>query len=141
MDSELLLAQKELLQSEDALVVVKCGEVVYRAQGNGISPLFQAVTEHPSVLEGAVLADRVIGRGAALLVLFGGVRAVFAQVFSQRACELLDGQVDYSYERVVPVILSRTGSDICPIEALVEHVTDPAVGYWLIGDFLKRLKG
>lgn len=140
MNMDLSLARKELVQGQDALVVVKSGEVVHRASGKGINPLFRAVTEHSALLQDSVLSDRVIGRGAALLVRFGGIRAVFAEVFSERACELLDGKVDYLYEHKVPVILSRTGSDLCPVEALTENIHDPEIGYQLIEEFLKRPK-
>lgn len=138
MKEDLLLAQKELESGKDTLIVVKSGKVVHRTNGKGITPLFDAVTLYPTQLKDAILADTVLGSGAALLVLYGGLKAVFAEVISQKACELLDGKVDYSYKQKVPVILCETGDGTCPVEALTENVYDPERGYILIKNFLKK---
>ena len=42
---------------------------------SGVADLFALVTDNPSFLDGASVADRVIGRGAALLLVLGRVWA------------------------------------------------------------------
>ena len=83
------------------------------------------------------MADRVIGRGAALLMVKGGVREVFAYVISQPALDILrEADIPTSFATLQPNIINRTGTDICPIEKLTVATTDPDEAYRLIGDFL-----
>ena len=71
----------------NVLVDEGCRGVVRSVQGElrtfsrrGVADLFSLVADEPDFLRGASVADRVIGRGAALLLVKGGAREVYAQV-------------------------------------------------------------
>ncbi|MBR5333913.1 MAG: DUF1893 domain-containing protein [Alistipes sp.] len=85
----------------------------------GVKDLHNLLTTEPEVLNGAMLADKVVGKGAAALMVAGGVEWVYAEVISQYALELLTkNNITTEYGGVVTNIINRTGTDICPVEKL-----------------------
>ena len=57
----------------------------------GVADLFRLLREEPQLLRGAFIADKVVGKGAAALMVLGGVEGLFADVVSRPALELLAG--------------------------------------------------
>lgn len=109
--------------------------VEFRRQG--VVDLFTLVTSHPEFLRGGMLADRVVGRGAALLAVYGGVSEVFAYVMSESALRVLNAfDVKASYARLQPHIVNRTGDGICPVELLTAEVDSPREAVAVVGRFL-----
>jgi hypothetical protein len=89
------------------------------------------------VLEGAFVADRVIGRGAALLLVMGHVSQVFAQLISEQAVQVLQAaEIAVDYDTVVPNIINRDGTDICPVEKLTMNISEPEIAFEIIREFL-----
>ncbi|MCQ2266113.1 MAG: DUF1893 domain-containing protein [Bacteroidaceae bacterium] len=103
----------------------------------GVRDLYELLTTEPQALRGAQLADRVIGRGAALLLVRGGVREVYAHVMSQGALAVLrDAGIQTSYASLQPYIINRAGTGMCPVEQLTQNTTSPDEAYQCIGRFL-----
>ena len=76
--------------------------------------------------EDAALADKVIGRAAALLARLMGVRALYAPVISRGALEELNrAGIDAGCETTVEAIRNRAGTGLCPMEQLSKGVTEP----------------
>lgn len=111
---------------------------VIRFTHRGVADLFSLVTENPSFLDGASVADRVIGRGAALLLVLGGVANVYAQVISKGVLGVLSrAGISVSYGTVVPHIINRAGTGICPVEQLTAQTDSPEEAYVLIKQFIE----
>ena len=129
---------KRMLERDDVRGVVRSADGLLRIfHRQGVIDLFELLTNEPQLLEGACVADRVIGRGAALLMVKGGVREVFAYVMSEPALEVFRrAGIPTTYASLQPNIINRTGTDICPIEKLTAATTDPEEAYRLIGIFL-----
>ena len=135
---------KELI---NVLVDEGCRGVVRSVQGElrtfsrrGVADLFSLVADEPDFLRGASVADRVIGRGAALLLVKGGAREVYAQVISSGALEVLRSVgIETSFDKEVPNIINRTGTDICPVEKLTASTSSPAEAYERIKQFLDSM--
>lgn len=105
---------------------------------SGVADLFALVTDDPSFLDGASVADRVIGRGAALLLVLGGVAKVYAKVISSGALEVLRrAGVEVAYGESVPCIINRAGTGVCPVEQLTAATSSPDEAYRLIGGFIE----
>ena len=68
-------------------VIVQNGNVRL-CHEHGIKDLYQILKEEPEVLLGATVADKVIGKGAAALMILGGVKEVYADVISRPALKL-----------------------------------------------------
>lgn len=69
------------------------------------------------MLDGASIADKVIGKGAAALMIAGCVKEVYADVISEAAMELFGRYgITVSYDKKVAHIINRRGDGICPVE-------------------------
>ena len=133
---------KEMLRREDVRGVVRSASGRLREfRRQGVIDLFQLLSDEPAFLQGASMADRVVGRGAALLMVKGGVKEVFAFVLSQPALDVLrQAGITISYDTLQPNIINRTGTDICPVEKLTADTTNPDEAFRLIGNFLNGTK-
>ncbi len=124
-----IILAKELLEKEDyALVLVKEGKVLFTSRERGIKPMYILVKEMKEISEGASIADRVIGRGAALLSSYLKISEVYGQVMSQEAIKVFeDANIDYGFEEVCKRIKNRDKTDLCPIEKLSLGIKDPII--------------
>lgn len=85
----------------------------------GVKDLYRLVKEQPEELAGAFVADKVIGKGAAALLVLGKVDEVFAEVISAPALALLETYgIEVGYTDCVPNIINRSHTGICPVEEL-----------------------
>jgi len=113
------LAKKLLNDEEKALVIVKDGKVLYSSEGKGIKPLYLALIELKDQLQGSSVADKVIGRAAAMICQHAGIKEVHAKLISEKAIDVLKNtSIAYEYEIMVPYIKNRDLSGMCPIESL-----------------------
>ena len=129
---------KQMLSRDDVrgVLLTRDGEVV-EFNNPGVKDLYGLVSARPHALDGACVADRVIGRGAALLLALGKVREVYAQVISSPAVKVLeDARITVDFGTMVPYIINRDGTDICPVEKLTMNISDPEEAYGKIKEFL-----
>lgn len=111
--------------------------IVFRRRG--VVDLFDAVTSHPDFMRGASVADKVIGLGAAFLLVKGGVAEVYAEVISRPAVsKLQDAGISLSYGKIVDHIINREGTGICPVERLTANAESPDEAWKLIKEFTSR---
>lgn len=111
---------KELLHRHGhSLALCRACGVVTAYNGRGVSDLLCLLTEYPELLRGSLVADKVVGKGAAALMAAGGVREVYADLMSQPALELLHTyNITATYGTLAPHILNRAKSGLCPVETL-----------------------
>lgn len=96
-------------------------------QKRGVAPLLEWLDAGEN-MRGAAVADRVIGRAAALLLLCGGVSAVYGEVMSAPARGLLrDAGVEAEFGVLVKAIRNRSNTGLCPMEQAVAGIADPAL--------------
>ena len=76
---------QQLRTGRHTLVVVADGGSVRTFDGRGVADLYRLWSEQPAVLRGASVADKVVGKGAAALMIAGSVREVYAEVVSEAA--------------------------------------------------------
>ena len=139
MDMEQL---KAILRSGSCRGVARSAQgEIRRFERRGVADLFALVTDDPAFLRGASVADKIIGRGAALLLVKGGVSRVYAQVISSGALEVLRrAGMEVSFGEEVANIINRAGTDICPVEKLTAGTESPDEAYLMIKGFLKGKK-
>ncbi|MDE5642003.1 MAG: DUF1893 domain-containing protein [Muribaculaceae bacterium] len=109
----------DILYSEQCSCVIggDRGPVVCRQRG--VRDLLDILHADSSLLSGAVVADKVVGKGAAALMVLGGVHLVYAGVISRKALDLLNAEsVPVRYGECVPDIVNRSGTGVCPVEEL-----------------------
>ena len=111
-----LLADGELLTSDE----------------HGILPPLRWLREDPELLRGADVADKVIGRAAALLFAHGGVRSLWAARMSEAARDFLRGTgIVFDYGELVPAVLNRDGTGLCPMEQRAMGIDEPGKAFEL----------
>ena len=124
-----VMKARELLAAEKYTCVLCRGESVFSSSERGVKPLV-AWYESKSDFGGFSAADKVVGRGAAFLYLLLGVKAVYAEVISLPAKELLLAHgVSVSYAREAAYIINRKGDGMCPFEAAVLDISDKSKAY------------
>jgi hypothetical protein len=97
----------------------------YTSQYSGIRPLLQPLKKDKNFFEGAIVIDKVIGKSAAFLLLYGKVKKVHALIMSEHAKNLLDlHNMDYSYDKLVPYIENNIKTGMCPMEKTVLAIED-----------------
>lgn len=92
---------------------------IHTYDGHGVSDLYRIYTNEPLILHGSMLADKVVGKGAAALMVLGKVRQIHADVISRPALSMLDANgIVVTYVILVNNIINRQGTGICPVETL-----------------------
>ena len=117
----------QLVKSTQCRGVVKtpCGEL-HVFENHGVVDLYKLVAEQPDSLIGATIVDKVIGRGAALLLVKGGIARAHAFTMSQGAMQVLrDAGIDATCDALVDHIINRAGDGMCPVERATLDTSDP----------------
>ena len=95
------------------------------------------ISEEPEMLEGALVADKVVGKGAAALLACGKVSGVYALVVSTPARELLEQNgVEVRCKQEVDHIENRSKTDWCPVEKLCRNLNTPEMCVKEIAKFI-----
>ena len=130
----------EILRSGNHSLVV-AGSEIRTFDGRGIADLYRIFTLEPDFLAGASVADKVVGKGAAALMVLGGVKEVYAGVASSAALTLLHNSgIAVRCDLEVPHIINRKGDGICPVETLCGDCTTAAECLPRIEQFMQQLK-
>lgn len=91
----------------------------------GVKPLVKWL-QSGSDVSGYAAADKVVGKATAFLYVLLKVKAVYAQVISAPALQvLLDNGIYAEYGEKVQSIINRKGDGICPFEQCVLGVDTP----------------
>jgi hypothetical protein len=113
-------AKRILKNGGFSLVIVKPGVLIRATRKYGVIGLVEAIENYGADLSGAAVADRVVGRAAAMLCRHADVAEVHAEVISRRGLDALrEKNIRVEYEKLVPEILNRMKNDVCPFEKLV----------------------
>ena len=140
IEEKLMKALVETLHEGNHSLVISKDEIL-KFDGRGVSDLFRLLHEEPDVLENALLADKVVGKGAAALMALGKVKEVYADIISQPAFALLEQEgIRVSYGKLVPHIINRAGTGMCPVETRCQPCQTPAECLEEIKEFLAEMK-
>lgn len=130
---------KILHEGKHSLVVAN-GEVC-TFDGRGISDLYNILNEDPGFLQGAEIADKVVGKGAAALMIIGGIASLYADIISAPALDLLrQSPVKVDFGKQVDNIINRKGDGICPVETLCLTCATAQECLPLITQFIRSIK-
>ena len=100
------------------------------SEERGLLPLIHWLEDDPDFLRGASIADKIVGRAAAMIMVYGGVKEVFASVMSNGAVDVFrEAGIEYSYSMITIAISNRRGDGICPMERTVAPIKDPQTAY------------
>jgi hypothetical protein len=133
---------REILEKEDlALVVVKEGEVIYKSKDKGIKPMYIMAVEMKDKGEGASIADKVVGKGAALLCKYIGIVNVYGKLISEGGIKVLEeNKIPFISEKTCSYIKNKDKTDLCPIEKMAINLDNPNLFLERLADFFKSIK-
>lgn len=103
--------------------VMKNREEVRTFTQRGVADLYDLYQADSAFMKGAAIADKVIGKGAAALMVLGGFKTVYADIISTPALALLcEAGIETTFAQEVPHIINRDKTGWCPLEtACMEH--------------------
>ena len=123
---DLLEQAKESLTESNATFVMIWDGKTEISERRGVAPILNLLREDRDSLEGGYVADKVIGKAAALLLMYGRITALYTRVISSHALNVLkDSGIHVVYDKLVPYVINRDGTDMCPMEKLVLEIGDP----------------
>lgn len=113
----------------------------YCSFDTGIKPVINKMNENISYFEGLIVADKIIGKASAMLLVLSGVKEVYCIVLSKAGKEILDKyKIPYHYENLTEYIINRKGDDMCPMEKTVKDIDDLNEAYIALSNKLSSLK-
>ena len=138
MITELTKAIEYIKTKEATCVLMKDGIIIDKTSGIGVKPIL-GFLESDS-LNGMQVADKVIGKAAAMLLTLGGVTYVHGEIMSKSGRDYLQKKgIANSHGLLVENIINRDGTDLCPLEKSVVKIDDLQEGYQAIKDTIAIL--
>lgn len=121
------LARAISLLDGDTLLAIVTENGEYKRSERGISALLSLATDGDT-LKGACVADIIVGKAAAMLMAFAGVKEVYGRVMSRKATEVFERHsIAYCYGELTETIINRKGDGPCPMEMAVKDIDDVRV--------------
>ena len=129
----------ELKTGKSNCIILKGNETL-RFRLPGVKTLMTLLKEDPGFLKDSFVFDKIVGKGAAALLILGKVKGIYAGIISEKAIALLqNNNINLSYGEKVPFIENKTKTGLCPIEALSLESDNPQVIHEKITAFLSTM--
>ena len=137
--SDLEKAKQLLAESGHACVLCR-GEEVITEDGRSVSSLLRLLSAGRD-LSGFSIADKVIGKAAALLLVKAGIREAYAPVMSREGFRVLqEHRIPAAYDQEVEMIENRDHTDMCPMEKAVQNTEDPEQAFDELTQAAQRMR-
>ena len=132
----------DLLHAERCACVIGRGDRVRIGRERGVKDLYRLLTQEPEWLAGAFVADKVVGKAAAALLVLGGIGELYADVVSRPASDLLrQAGIPFGCGVEVPRIVNRAGTGWCPLETRCFGLTTPRACLEAVEQFIRETSG
>lgn len=139
-DGEMSSLIRELQEGGWSCVVGK-GTVMKTFSRRGVADLYDILHDEPELLNGAFIADKVVGKGAAALMILGKAARLHTHIISTPAlCLLRKAGVLVDSDMETDYIINRDGTGRCPVETLCDGISEPEDMLPMISDFLSRIR-
>lgn len=138
---DLEIAKEELYNKNLTLAIVKNGTIIFQTDSHRVSGFVDAIEKFGSQLNGASVADRVVGKALALLCVYAGVRQVHAEVLSRKAQAVLESnRILFECKEIVDNVLDLRKAGVCPFEMVAADISDPQESYTAFKTLLEKMK-
>ncbi len=110
-----------------SLLVYQKGKISFQDE-HGIQPLLIQIKKKG--LKNSIAIDKVIGKAAALLMVYGKVKQVHTNIIAKDAMIVFDRyNIKYSYNEIVDYIQNAKKDGLCPMEQKVVNIDAPKKAY------------
>ena len=113
-------------------------EIISNAKGIGF--VASLCNDKRDLSQGAA-ADKIVGKAAAMLFVFLGLKYVHAETISEGAIKVFeDFGVEYSYDFITEAIVNRKGDGLCPMEMAALDTKTPEETLGAVNKKLQELR-
>ena len=129
-----------LLNEKNATLAAVTEKGAFFSEDRGLKPLLCELQKDKDFFRGAAVADKVIGKAAALLMVYGGVAVVHTEIISSPAAAVfVRASLPFQAEKTVERIENRTGTGLCPMESLCMDIDDPKRAFTILSQAVKNM--
>lgn len=140
MNDRLKTAINILKEQQKSCVILNINGEIRTSEAIGIKPLMEELRINKQAFTECVIADKVIGKAAALMAYLGNAEAVYGTIMSENAEEfLMNVGLEYEYGELVPYIENRTKDGRCPMEETVLEINDPNEAFEALENTIAKL--
>ena len=128
----------EILKDGGYTFIAVKGDEIRRSTLRGVAPIIELIDTEPQFLCGASVADKVIGKAAAMLLYAYGVKEIYTPLISEKALEYFENKsIKIAYDEKTERIINRDKTDMCPMEKCVLNTNDEKEAETLIRNKIK----
>lgn len=128
-----------LLKDSNTIVIYKSDASIVVSKDRGVVPLMNLLKEDKTQLEDSIVVDKVIGKAAALLMAYAGVKEVYTPIISSPALKVFKNHnIVIHYDKEVERIVNRKGDGLCPMETLCLDIEKPEDAFLRIMEFRNK---
>jgi hypothetical protein len=141
MSTDLEIAKKELTVNHVSLSIVNRGKILFESTSKGLKDLFIAVDRLGTSLKNASIADQIVGKAAAFLIVYSRADSVFAVIITEEGLKLLEqNHISAEFQKIVPNVLNKEKTDICPFEKSVMNCRDAKEAFGILKNIFHQMK-
>ena len=119
------ILKKILYKKNASLVVMFEDGAIKEFYNKRVNDIVSILKENPNSLNGAIVADKVIGKTAASLLAIGKVKELYADTISEYALDVLkNNNIKYEYGNKVNYIMNNQKTGMCPMEEKFKEEKD-----------------
>lgn len=139
MKSKYIQKATLIIKNTDAVFAYVSGWRTIRSDKKGIGFVCSLCDRKANLSRGAV-ADKIVGKAAALLFVLLKVNTVYAETISKGAAEVFERYgIHYEFGVMTDRIVNRTGTGLCPMENAVRDIDEPRAAHEAVKQTLKML--
>jgi hypothetical protein len=140
--NDLALAKQTFQGNNYAFVLVKEERVLATGTQEGVGELLAVVAALGDKLQGASLADKIVGKAVAMVAAFAGLAVVYTPLGSEAAIRVCqDYGILFQADHVVPLIRNKRNDGPCPMERLTLPLEQPGEAVAALREFVARKPG
>ena len=110
---------EKFLNSSWGLEIWLGNKIIFRSKKSGVAGLLDFIKKHGRRHRGAVIFDKIVGRGVAMLAAYLKAKEVWGKTGSRLAAKnLRKFKIKFHFYKTVPNILNKKKTDLCPLEKL-----------------------
>lgn len=111
------IVKQKLYEDNASLVVLFKNGDLKKYYHRRVEDIVSILKEDKDALNGAIIADKVIGKVAGSILAVAGVNKIYADVISKFAIPVLEENgIEYEYNHKVEYIINNDKTGMCPME-------------------------
>lgn len=114
----------DILHKGNYSCVIKNSNTIRSFTQRGVNDLYYLFTNEPDFLRGAIVADKIVGKAAAAIMIAGGVKSLYTDIISIKAIDVLkNSNTVYNFKTQIDVVINRDKTNMCPLEKACFDIT------------------